>query len=191
LTGERFVNVIAGVVIETKDEDVVDIDSDKHTTIGVIIDTWVGVQAFEAEAEDIIAEEQIPNTRRLLEAVERFVETKNLASVLFESFRLFDIEFEITVAVQESCFGIDMDDVETEESGDGEEASYGVDSNDRGEGFLEIQSSNLGVSFGDKSSFIPLKIVVPISFCLEYPFGADASSILWWSAECPCVVVLD
>jgi hypothetical protein len=85
----------------------------------------------------------------LLETVERFVETKNLAVVLFESFGLFHIEFEITVAVQESCFGVDMDDVQTEESGNGEKASYGVDSDDRGEGFLEIQSSNLGVSFGD------------------------------------------
>jgi hypothetical protein len=57
LTGEIFVNMIAGVVIETEDEDVVDIDSDKHTMIGVVIDTWVGVQTFEAEGtEDIVAE---------------------------------------------------------------------------------------------------------------------------------------
>ena len=58
LTGERFVNVIAGVVIETEDEDVVDIDSDEYTMIGVIIDTRVGVPTFEAEgSEDIVAEE--------------------------------------------------------------------------------------------------------------------------------------
>jgi len=62
---------------------------------------------------------------------------------------LFDIEFEITIAVQESRSGVDIDDVQIEESGDGEKASYRVDSNDRGKCFFEIQCSNLGVSFGD------------------------------------------
>jgi hypothetical protein len=48
----------------------------------------------------------------LLEAIGRFVEAKGKInrSRLFESFVLFDIEFEVAVAVQESCFSVDLDD---------------------------------------------------------------------------------
>jgi hypothetical protein len=42
LTDERFLNLIAGVVMaQTEDEDVVDIDSDEEMTIGAVIDTQI------------------------------------------------------------------------------------------------------------------------------------------------------
>jgi hypothetical protein len=47
----------------------------------------------------------------LLETIGRFVEAKGKVnrSRLFESFVLFDIEFEVAVAVQESRSGVDVD----------------------------------------------------------------------------------
>jgi hypothetical protein len=56
MTCERFVNVIAGFVIDVDDEDVVNIYGDQYTEIIMVVDTWVGVETFEAVAEDIIVE---------------------------------------------------------------------------------------------------------------------------------------
>jgi hypothetical protein len=48
--------VIAGFVIDAEDEDVVNIYGNEYAEIIMVVDTWVGVETFEAVAEDIIVE---------------------------------------------------------------------------------------------------------------------------------------
>jgi hypothetical protein len=56
LAGERFIDVIAGFV-DAENENVVNIYGDEDTVIAVVVDAGVGVETFEADAEDIIAKE--------------------------------------------------------------------------------------------------------------------------------------
>jgi hypothetical protein len=58
------------------------------------------------------------------------------------------------MAVEECRFRVDVNNAETEKGGNSEKASYGIDTNDWGEGFFEIESRNLRVSFGDETSFV-------------------------------------
>src|SRR5271155_3279605 len=86
-----------------------------------------------------------------------------------ESFRLLHVYLEITSTVEEGVLAIDLGDTKIVDGADGEELTYGVDSDDGSEGLIEIQFSFLRKSFDDNTGFVLLKNICCIAFRSTYP----------------------
>src|SRR5271156_67395 len=86
-----------------------------------------------------------------------------------ESFRLLHVYLEITSTVEEGVLAIDLGDTKIVCGTDGEEGTYGVDSDDVSEGLIEVQFGFLYKSFDDDTGFVLLKNICCIAFCSTAP----------------------
>jgi hypothetical protein len=107
----------------------------------------------------------------LFESIERLVEMEDFAwkSMVYKPFRLEDVYVEIALSLKEGVFAIDVEDVEVVGSSNGENDTHRFYSNDGGEGFVEIQASNLGVAFDNDSGFVLFEIAFGVVFDFENP----------------------
>ena len=88
---------------------------------------------------------------------------------LNESFRLLDVDLEVASTVEERVFAIDLDDAKVVCSANGEERAYRINSDNRGERFIEIQFSFLCKSFNNNAAFVFLENICRIVFLFADP----------------------